>query len=132
MPAKRKSRRPAAPVFADGIQTADRVPTASPEPERLYSLDAYRGFVILMMILVDYLGGMANIPVWLEHAKASEDTFTVPDLVFPGFLLMVGMAIPLALGRKLEQGASAGPLVRKMFWRALGLIAAGVMMVNAD
>lgn len=134
MPPKRKSRRRPSTtnIVGDGLQLTDTVPAAAPASERLFSLDAYRGFVILLMIWVNYLGGMAGIPTWLEHAKASEDTFTIPDLVFPGFLLMVGMAIPLALGRRLEQGASAGPMVSKMLWRSLGLIVAGVFMVNAD
>jgi predicted acyltransferase len=104
----------------------------TPASERLACLDAYRGFVILAMIWVNYIGEMPGIPDWLKHATASQDTFTIPDLVFPGFLFMVGLALPLSLGKRLAQGASALGCVSKVFWRALGLILAGVVMVNAD
>src|SRR4051812_8165327 len=67
--------------------------------ERLTSLDAYRGFVILIMTWVNFIGEMPGIPAWLKHAPATQDGFTFPDLVFPGFLFIVGIAIPLALGK---------------------------------
>ncbi len=100
--------------------------------ERVACLDAYRGFVILMMIWVNYIGEMPGIPDWLRHATADQDTFTIPDLVFPGFLFMVGLAMPLALGRRLAQGTPASSLISKILWRSLGLILAGVVMVNGD
>jgi hypothetical protein len=45
---------------------------------------------------------------------------------------MVGLALPLSLGKRLAQGASALSCVAKVLWRALGLILAGVVLVNAD
>lgn len=107
---------------------------ASPESGRLASLDAYRGFVILMMIFVNFLPGMPGVPSWLLHAAAAEDRFTLPDLVFPGFLLMVGLSIPLAFhsrigGRSLPTLPTLPllPSLKRILPRAVGLLAVGVL-----
>lgn len=97
---------------------------------RLASLDACRGFVILAMIWVNYLAGMPGIPSWLEHAGPRADGVTVPDLVFPAFLFMAGMAIPLAMRRDAPRGLS-WPLAARLAWRAGSLMVAGVVMANA-
>lgn len=96
---------------------------------RLLSLDAFRGFVILTMIWVNYLAGMAGIPYWLEHAGPRADGITLPDLVFPGFLFIAGMAIPLALRRAVGQVTPA--LLARLCWRAFSLMVAGVVLANA-
>jgi predicted acyltransferase len=56
--------------------------------ERLASLDAFRGFDILVMIFVNYIAGMAGVPFILRHAPAQMDAFTLTDVVFPGFLFI--------------------------------------------
>lgn len=96
---------------------------------RLLSLDAFRGFVILAMIWVNYIAGMPRIPYWLEHSSATADGITLPDLVFPAFLFIVGIAIPLALNR--EGGRFSAALAGRLLWRAGSLMAAGVVLANA-
>ena len=105
-------------------------PSPAAAADRLISLDAYRGFVILVMIWVNFIQGMPNIPAWLRHAGAGDDTFTLPDLVFPGFLMMVGMAIPLAFAKRLD--APRLPALRRIAWRTAVLLAAGVLYENAQ
>ena len=97
---------------------------------RLASLDAFRGFVILAMTWVNYIAGMPGIPYWLEHAGPRADGITVPDLVFPAFLVMAGMAIPLALRRAAPHGLT-WPLLGRLLWRAGSLMAAGVVLAEA-
>jgi hypothetical protein len=97
--------------------------------ERLTSLDAFRGCVIVVMIWVNYLAGMPAIPHWLEHAGPRADGITLPDLVFPGFLFMVGMAIPLALQR--HCGHVTPALLGRLLWRSASLMLAGVVLANA-
>jgi len=101
---------------------------ASGDAGRLACLDAYRGFVALAMIWVNYLASMPGIPAWLRHAGPHDDGFTFPDLVFPGFLFMVGMSIPLALRRHMAQAIT--PVLGRIARRMLGLLVAGVMLVN--
>lgn len=107
----------------------ERLSGAPPSGARLVSLDAFRGFVILAMIWVNYIAGMPGIPYWLEHASASADGITLPDLVFPGFLFIVGMAIPLALHK--ARGQFNAALLGKLCWRAGSLVVAGVVLANA-
>ena len=98
--------------------------------QRLVSLDAFRGLVILAMTWVNYIAGMPGIPYWLEHSSAQADGITLPDLVFPAFLFIVGVAIPLALRRAAAEGVSAA-LLGKLLWRSASLMLAGVMLLNA-
>ncbi|GAB2871648.1 hypothetical protein GCM10027277_46140 [Pseudoduganella ginsengisoli] len=98
--------------------------------QRLASLDAFRGFVILAMIWVNYAAGMPSIPYWLEHAGPHADGITVPDLVFPAFLFMAGMALPLALRRDAAGGLTL-PLLGRLLWRAGSLMVAGAVMAEA-
>jgi heparan-alpha-glucosaminide N-acetyltransferase len=96
--------------------------------QRLLSLDAFRGFIILAMIWVNSIAGMPGIPYWLEHAGPKADGITLPDLVFPGFLFIVGMAIPLSLHRAIGR-VDAG-LAGRLLWRAASLMVAGVVLAN--
>lgn len=112
----------------DFIKSIPMTGSLSQSPDRLVSLDAYRGFVILMMIFVNFVEGMQGVPHWLKHAAASEDLFTLPDLVFPGFLFMVGLAIPLAFARKIDEPWL--PTLKRILLRTVGLLAVGVVYEN--
>ncbi len=54
------------------------------------------------MLLVNNPGDWNHLYSQLDHAEWNGWTFT--DLIFPFFLWIVGVAIPLSLGRRLEQG----------------------------
>jgi len=103
-----------------------------PPAERLASLDAFRGFDILVMIFVNYITGMPGIPFFLQHAKADMDTFTLTDVVFPGFLFIVGVAIPLSLEKRLALGDPLGKILRRIGLRTAGLLFLGVLFVNEN
>jgi predicted acyltransferase len=100
--------------------------------ERLTSLDAFRGFDILTMVFVNYIAGMAAIPFFLRHALADQDVFTLTDVVFPGFLFIVGVSIPLALAKRRADGLAGLALVRHVVVRTLALLFLGVLLVNED
>ena len=74
------------------------------KPVRLTSLDAFRGFDILTMVFVNAIAAMPGIPFILRHAPATMDAYTLTDLVFPGFLFIVGVSIPLALEKRQSSG----------------------------
>ncbi|HVP89843.1 MAG TPA: DUF5009 domain-containing protein [Terriglobales bacterium] len=106
------------------------MPKDPPARERLAALDAFRGFDILTMVFVNYIAGMAGIPFILRHAPATMDTFTLTDVVFPGFLFMVGIAIPLALTKRRESGERVPRLLGHVALRTLALLFLGVIEVN--
>ncbi len=82
------------------------------------------------MIFVNEVAGVSEIPAWLKHVPPNEDGMTFVDLVFPAFLFIVGMAIPLAIGRRLDRGEAKLPIISHIVTRTLSLLIVGVFMVN--
>jgi heparan-alpha-glucosaminide N-acetyltransferase len=119
----------AAGVFpSEGARTPDN--QAKPGANRLVSLDVFRGLVVAVMTLVNYLSSVKYVPAWAKHAPETTDGYTFVDVVFPAFLFMVGMAIPFALQRRLERGDSAVALGGKVLVRSMGLMLLGVITAN--
>lgn len=115
------------PVAGDNVA---QDPLLSETPERIASVDTLRGLVILLMIFVNDVGGLKAAPAWLKHVSARADAMTLPDVVFPAFLFIAGMSIPLSLGRALARGKSKINLLPKVLARTLALLTMGVLMVN--
>jgi len=96
---------------------------------RLISLDVLRGLTVAGMILVNSAAGMkygaqADVAPILLHAHW--DGLTLADLVFPGFLTMVGIAIPFSL-----RGARPGePPYGRILARTARLLLLGFILSN--
>ncbi len=84
--------------------------------ERLSALDAFRGFTIAAMVLVNNPGDWGNLYSQLAHAHWNGWTFT--DTIFPFFLFIGGVAMALSLGRLAAAGANRPALLRKLAKRA--------------
>ena len=100
--------------------------------ERILSIDAFRGITILVMIFVNELAGMRDIPQWMKHMPADADAMTFVDMVFPAFLFIVGMSIPFAINSRLVKGDSFMQLQQHILFRTLGLLVLGFFIVNAE
>lgn len=87
---------------------------------------------MLMMIFVNDLWSLTDIPGWLEHAAAEEDGMGLADVVFPAFLLIVGLSIPHAIRARMKKGDSKLLIVRHIIERTLALLIMGVFMVNLE
>src|SRR5579872_6070751 len=94
--------------------------------KRLVSLDAFRGLTMAFMILVNTPGDGRHVYWPLEHAEWHG--WTPTDVVFPSFLWIVGVAITLSLGSRLERGDARGTLLRKAAARAAILFVLGVVV----
>ena len=68
--------------------------------ERLISLDAFRGFTIAGMLLVNNPGDWSYLYPQLAHAAWNGWTFT--DWIFPFFLFISGVSMALSLAGKTE------------------------------
>jgi predicted acyltransferase len=79
--------------------------------KRLVSLDVFRGFTLLGMVLVNSHSGTSYS--WLAHAGWNGWAFA--DLIFPFFVFIVGVAIPYSFANRLQRGVSH----RKLFWQIL-------------
>jgi predicted acyltransferase len=83
------------------------------------------------MTFVNYLAGIAHIPGWAKHMPDKADGYTFVDLVFPAFLFIVGVSIPLAFHKRLSRGDSLVHLIGRVIGRSASLILVGVIMVNS-
>ena len=128
---RNESRQPEThiPVDTDNVEQ-ELLPTES--MDRIASVDALRGLVILLMIFVNDVAGVKTAPEWLKHVSARADGMMLPDMVFPAFLFIMGMSVPLALGRALARGRSRTRLLAKVLRRTLTLLVMGVLMVNME
>ena len=97
----------------------------APTP-RLRSLDAFRGLAIAGMILVNNPGSWSYVYPPLDHAPWHG--WTPTDLVFPLFLVAVGVSLTFSFGRRLREGATRTGLFRKIVTRSLFLILIGVAL----
>jgi len=84
------------------------------------------------MIFVNFLHDVGDIPGWAKHMPDKVDGYTFVDLVFPGFLFIVGVAIPLALQNRQLRGDSTSRIIGHLVVRAAGLLFLGVLIVSEE
>jgi len=101
-------------------------------PTRVLSIDLLRGADVWLMLFVNEMAGVKATPAFLRHMPARADGMTITDVVFPAFLFITGMAIPLALGARLRRGDSRGAVWRHVLGRTATLLVLGVLMINAE
>src|SRR3989442_8895740 len=101
------------------------VPRPDDLDRRLLSLDVFRGITVAAMILVNNPGTWRAVYAPLRHADWHG--WTPTDLIFPFFLFIVGVAIPLALGRRLHDEGRAGVILR-ILRRAAIIFALGLVL----
>ncbi len=94
--------------------------------DRLISLDVFRGLTIAGMVLVNNPGTWGHIYWPLAHAEWHG--WTPTDLIFPFFLFIVGVAIPLAFGRRVDAGGRQKDLYLKVIKRTLIIFALGLFL----
>ena len=115
------------PDFAPTVDSdIVRQPTAV-KPQRLLSIDILRGLTIAFMILVNNQTGPAPFH---ELSHADWNGFTATDLVFPTFLMLVGLSTVLSTAARLARGATRKELFLHTLRRAFLLILFGFVVNN--
>lgn len=100
----------------------------APGAARLMSLDVFRGVTIASMMLVNNPGNWSAAYAPLLHAEWHGWTFT--DTIFPFFIWIVGVAIPLSISRRLELGQSRQQLFLHALRRAAILFGLGLFLAS--
>lgn len=100
--------------------------TAQPlRTPRLISLDVFRGITIALMILVNSPGNQTPY-LWLEHSVW--DGCTLADLVFPFFIVIVGISSALALSNLRAKSIPTARLLEKVLLRSAYIFLMGVFL----
>ena len=116
---------------------------------RVMSIDAYRGFVMLAMASSGFgfsaLAKPENLqkladsnsnpfPIWLLKSLAYQFDHVAWagcgfwDLIQPSFMFLVGVALPFSYSRREGEGQSAVARFRHVLWRSFVLVALGVFL----
>ena len=119
---------------------------ASPPPDRVASVDAYRGFVMFLMMAEvlhfatvnrelhreNVKAGLPDSPVWqyLAHHQTHVEWAgcSLHDLIQPSFSFLVGVALPFSLASRLARGQGVVRLTLHAVWRAVVLVALGIFL----
>src|SRR5690349_15075867 len=123
--------------FHDAGPVAREAAAAPSGVRRLASIDAYRGFVMFLLIAesLHFAAVAKNLKgdrVWDFLAYHQEHVewigCTLHDMIQPSFSFLVGVALPFSLRSRAAHGQST--LVRTLhaFWRAFVLVALGIFL----
>jgi predicted acyltransferase len=122
----------------------EAAPTPAPptvKPARLLSLDAYRGFIMVVLAT----GGLGFVkmhrdfpddPVWsflgfhTDHVGWIGCSFW--DLIQPSFMFMVGVAVPYSMASRRARGENPLWTWTHIVWRALLLVALGIFLSSTS
>src|SRR5688500_18880237 len=137
--------KPSSPMTAASTATTPAAPSEqvdpksiiAPAPQRLISLDAYRGFVMFLMVAeVLQLSPVArNFPeskfwAFLAHQQSHVEWIgcTLHDLIQPSFTFMVGVALPFSIASRVANGHPFPTMLGHAIWRSLLLVLLGLFL----
>jgi predicted acyltransferase len=96
------------------------------ETARLVSLDVFRGLIVAGMILVTDPGTYSAVYGPLLHAEWDGPTPT--DMIFPSFLVIVGLTMTLSFASRLQHGTSRSQLVLHILRRSVIIFFLGLLV----
>jgi len=108
---------------------------------RVDSIDAFRGFVMLLMMsevldVEDIAKARPESHFWAfinqQQSHVEWIGCSLHDLIQPGFSFLVGVALPFSLARRMTAGQPQWQRTLHAFWRALVLVLLGVFIRSLD
>jgi len=114
--------------------TAPVTTAARSKTERLQSLDAYRGLIMLTLLAGSIFHSLKGHRIWnwlyLQNDHVAWQGCVYWDLIQPSFMFMVGVALPFAVARREALGDSCGERLRHVLIRAFNLMLIGILLDN--
>src|SRR5690349_9033331 len=108
---------------------------------RVTSLDAFRGFVMFLMLA-------EAMRLWTLHNAFPESRFwaivafntthvpwqgcSLHDLIQPAFSFLVGASLPFSIAARRGRGATFGSMLRHAMWRSVALMALGIFLRSLE
>jgi len=109
-----------------GDELFNQGPPALHQRGRVVALDSFRGITIAAMILVNSPGATRHGYALLRHARWNG--WHPADLIFPAFLFIAGVAVPLSLSRQAEEGVPRAALRAKILTRTRIIFGLGLLL----
>src|SRR4051794_37916805 len=122
-------------------KTADAAAVAPPISTRIASIDAFRGFVMFLMLA-------EAMRLWTLHTAFPESRFwsivayntshvpwqgcSLHDLIQPAFSFLVGAALPFSLANRRARGESFQRMLGHAIWRSVALILLGIFLRSLE
>ena len=105
------------------------------ENKRLLSIDTLRGidmaFIMglspLILRICDLFPGGSDSWIATQLHHVSWDGLALMDCIFPVFLFIAGLSFPFSYAKQVSQGRTSWQIHRKIFIRALILVALGIV-----
>ena len=107
--------------------TPETAAPARPPGARMVSLDAFRGLTIAGMLLVNNVALDERTPAQLMHAPWNGGV-RFADLIFPWFLLIVGVALPFSAAGARRKGAGGWRYGLRVLGRVFALVFLGCLI----
>jgi len=124
-------------VAIQSIQPLAALPSQPALAVRLGSIDAYRGFVMLLMMaeilrLSEVSKLLPSSEFWkflaFHQSHVPWAGCSLHDLIQPSFSFLVGVSLPFSIASRRAKGGSFGGMFFHALWRAVILVLLGVFL----
>jgi predicted acyltransferase len=95
--------------------------------ERNLNIDRFRGALVVLMVIGDYLSGIQFVPSFLKHAP--DVGLTIADTVAPAFIFVIGLNFGPSFHRRMHDGLRFA--YRHYLMRYLSLVGIGAVIAGA-
>ena len=125
------------PDVLDSSASSALPDVAASKPDRVVSIDVYRGMVMFLMLaeLMHLHDLVAVFPgqkwaQWLHFhtTHVAWEGCSLHDLIQPGFTFLVGVAMPFSIASRIRRGGSKLKLMAHAAWRSVVLILLGIVL----
>ena len=121
-----------------GLQPVVESGGGMPLQERIVALDAYRGFIMVLLVGSTCFAGLKlprrglydAIAYQFDHRPWGGAVFY--DLIMPAFLLMVGVAMTYSVGRRMEEGEEKRKILKHFIKRAAILVVISQIVIYIE
>lgn len=125
-------------IAAASAPQPESAPSQPPSlPQRLASMDAYRGLVMFLMVAevlhfsrISRAFPESGFWSFLASQQSHREWVgcSLHDLIQPSFTFLVGVALPFSIASRVAKGATFGKMLWHAVWRSLVLIWLGIFL----
>ena len=104
---------------------------------RLVSLDAYRGFVMALLVVGPLMYGLflrrgVLGAIATQFSHADYQGCHLWDLIMPSFMLLVGVSLPFSTAARVKRGASRARIWGHVLWRSFLFLILGLWVSSKN